>query len=447
MSCLTQAENLNAEKALLTAAASSAAALAFLRYRLQAKDFSDERNRAIWKTLNATGKLPEEFEPAVDVPQFEDLGDLYRKVKAESGLREARRLCESALRALQRNPRIQPEKFLERFVQSAAKIIVPGDASPVKSPEEWLEGAFKAINARHGGGPMILDLGLERLTRAVSAEPGHLILLAAETGKGKTATALNIASHLGVVQGTPTLYINTEMSWEELAIRLYAMLGDANLLALRTGTATDSDMKKVEHVRNTRNVGNALYISDAMPWLSHGEMEALAREYAALVGVKALVVDYIQRLDIEHPEEESWELLLRACKRLKSLAQELSMFVIVLAQLAEPDRLAGSRGMLREADVALFIEEESDQSQASTHRIRVVKARHSPSGGVIRLYLDRASLKMYEVSTLDELGEGQPDSKGERRRRRKRRSTGSHAGETGDDSQPEDNPGMQESIL
>ncbi len=445
---MTQAENLNAEKALITAAASSAAALSFLRYRLQAKDFLDSGNRTAWKVLNATSKIPAGYEISSEVPAFDDLGDLYRQVKAESSLREVKNLCESALRALQRNPRIQSEKFLERFVQSAAKIIVPGDGSPVKSPEEWLEGAFQAINLRQqGGGPAIFDLGLEKVSRAASAEPGHLALLAAETGKGKTATALNIGSHLGVIQGIPTLYINTEMSWEELAIRLYAMLGDANLLALRTGTAGDSDMKKVEEVRKARRAGNALYITDAMPWLTHREMEALAREYAALAGIRVLLVDYIQRLDIDRSEEESWELLLRACKRLKSLAQELSMFVVVLAQLADPDRLAGSRGMLREADVALFIEEETDSSQTGTHRIRVVKARHSPSGAIIRLYLDRASLKIYEVSNLDELGSEDSHSGGAVGTRRGRRQRRNHGGETAESSQPQDDSGMQETIL
>ncbi|MGB9879415.1 MAG: DnaB-like helicase C-terminal domain-containing protein, partial [Anaerolineae bacterium] len=323
-----------------------------------------------------------------------------RRLRAESGLKEAYRLCEAALRDIRNGARNNPEEFLRKFIQSAARIVVPQDLEPVKAPDEWGSGGLQAVlRRRQGQGPPSFSLGLEQTSRMVSVEPGHLMILAAETGKGKTAFALNIASHIGISNKIPTLYVNTEMSWEELSLRLYAILGGVSLFSLRNGSIGASDVEKVRQVYdNLSRSGNALYITDAMPWFTHREVEALIREYAVLAGIRVVIVDYIQRLDADDASEDGWVALLRACKALKSLAQELKMLVVVVAQLADQDRLAGSRGMAREADVVLFLEEEDDLQADWTHRLKIAKARHSASNVMIRIRMDRTSLRMTEVS-------------------------------------------------
>lgn len=91
-------------------------------------------------------------------------------------------------------------------------------------PERWTRVGQEEIERRMNGTRPSFDLGLGRLTEALSPEAGHLFILAGETGKGKTALALNLAAGLGITQGVPVLFINnTEMSLEELVLRLYAL--------------------------------------------------------------------------------------------------------------------------------------------------------------------------------------------------------------------------------
>ena len=333
---------------------------------------------------------------------FTDACDLVRKIRSRSALSRIEELC---TRTLLRLPDARDaESAVKGFLKEAAQIAIPSPGEFVKAPQEWVEGARLELEGRRAGtGPVYYDLGLPDVTRAIAGERGHLVILAAETGKGKTALALNIAANLAVDQAVPTLYVNTEMGWDELAIRLYAILGEADLFALRTGQASDADMQKVDGVYRILQHANALYITDAMPWATIEDVSALIREYVMLASIEVVIVDYIQRFEDGFEGRETWENLLKATKRLKSLAQELNILAFVVAQLNDQQHLAGAKGMAREADTLAYLEE--DEERIGTHRLRLVKARHGPSGGVIRLLMDRKSLKFLEV-VEEELDKG-----------------------------------------
>lgn len=403
---------LDIERTLVVSAIVDRAVLGYLAGRIRAEDFEDPTCRNAWAMLAAgkkpSGKIVEQLGEASQVT-VQEAPEAVRKLKAAAALRAVRQICARAMKGLQNGAAKDPEKFVLEFSKAAARVSLPTAADDlVKSPGEWLEGGFKEIESRRQGGkPRWFDLGLSDLSRALALEPGHLAILAAETGKGKTALALNIAARLGVDQGIPVLYVNTEMSWEELAFRLYAIMAGVNLFNLRAGQSSDLEMRRIERARRSKQAGNALYITDALPWASAGDVSSLAREYAVTVGLKVLVVDYVQRLETTG-EDEQWLALLTAAKEFKSLAQELGILVILVAQLNDRQQLAGSKGMLREADAAVLLEELEPQERVGkniTHRLRVIKSRHTAGGVTIDVVLHPETLKVFGIDrSADEFG-------------------------------------------
>lgn len=326
---------------------------------------------------------------------FDEALDALQKVESAHAIRQARLFCETALKRINQAGE-DPGAFLSWFAMNAGRVtLVHRDERAIRGPQEWIEEGYRAILERKAGKvSKAIDLGIPALTEAILPEPGHLIIFAAETGKGKTALALNVAANTGVLQDVPTLYLNTEMAAEELALRLYAILANVSATGLRTGLSDSADLACVDEVYELYKPTNALFVSDALTWLTVDEIVALTRRYAASEGIKVVIVDYIQRLE-SNGKEERWQFLIEATKRLKSLAQETGTLVILLAQLTEEQRLAGSRGMKNDSDAFLVLQE--SQGGVETHVLRVEKSRHTPSGTEIKLALDRRSLRIFDL--------------------------------------------------
>lgn len=337
-------------------------------------------------------------EDGVPVLSGPDLRLAAKTLRAHSSLARVKSLCAETLAALKNGASKDPASAVARFSRSAAAIAVPADGSAVLSPPEWFENTRReALSRKASGDPGYLDLGIPGLSGAVAAAPGHLVILAAETGKGKTALALNIAALLGVVKGIPSVYVNTEMSAIDIGFRLYAILSGASLFRLRTGAATDEDLEKVEEMRKKFAAKNRLSITDALPWATADDVVAVLAEQRALSGARVGFIDYVQRLEDRDPSEERWESLLLAAKKFKSAAEDFRMLLFMVAQLTEQQSLAGSKGMAREADAVVTLEELEDGSGA-THQLEIVKARHAMSGFKLRLSLDKTSLRFAPAS-------------------------------------------------
>lgn len=366
--------------------------------------FFDPQVRRDWIRLKANkdlGELRSRYDG--EIPTFDEAVDTLRKIESAHAVRQAKAFCETALRRIAQAGE-DPEGFLSWFARNAGKVtLVHRDERAIRGPEEWMEEGYRAILERKAGKiTKIIDLGIQALTEAILPEPGHLLIIAAETGKGKTATALNIAVNTAVMQRIPTLYLNTEMAAEELALRLYAILANVSATALRTGLSDSADLACVDEVYELYKPTNALYISDALTWLTVDEIVAITRRYAASEDIKVLIVDYIQRLE-SNGKEERWQFLIEATKRLKSLAQETGTLVILLAQLTEEQRLAGSRGMKNDSDAFLILQE--SQEGPETHVLRVEKSRHTPSGTEIKIALDKRSLRIFDLMPPSEESE------------------------------------------
>jgi len=409
---LGRAEEL--ERTVLRAVLSNPQLFWSLSGALRSRDFSVPRHRMAWEALRAGTAVPD---LGLDGPPVsaEEAREAARQVQMLSRLRDVKALAQQALRALSDGNGVDPQEFLADFVRRACLCAIPRPEAVTLSAEEWMSRGLERIEARASGASRCLDLGFAGLSEGLSPEPGHLIILAGETGKGKTALALNLAVKLGVAQGIPVLYVNTEMSWEELAIRLYAILSGVSVSRLRKGEVTGQEMGELRRLRFEVAPQAKLWITDSLPWADVSEVAALARQGVAVAGIKVVIVDWVQRLEQRDPRKESWQLLVDAAKMLKSLAQELSVLVVAVAQLTDEHRLALSRGMSREADGEVHLYEAEGEGQAS-HILEVIKARHAPTGTRIPLIMNRATLEFFELAPEEGAQASRKDGGGRRRR-------------------------------
>src|ERR687891_908331 len=108
-------------------------------------------------------------------------------------------------------------------------------------------------------------------------QPSDLIIVAARPGMGKTAFALNIASHAGF-SGYGAAIFSLEMAKEQLALRLLCSEARVDNSRVRTGYLSDRDFPKLATAAG--KLHDALIYIDDTPAISVLELRAKARRLA-----------------------------------------------------------------------------------------------------------------------------------------------------------------------
>ena len=197
--------------------------------------------------------------------------------------------------------------------------------------------------------------------------PNELIILAARTGMGKTAFALNIAENV-TLKEQAVLFVSLEMAKMELALRLICSRSKLNSYKIRRNLLSREEHRLFFDAAN--ELGKVPMYIDDTPQRSVAEIAAVARRLKRQHDLQLLVIDYIGLIRPENPAEPRQEQVAKIARQLKLLARELHIPVLCLAQL---NRQADARGKderprlshLREsgaieqdADVVLFVHRE-----------------------------------------------------------------------------------------
>lgn len=223
-------------------------------------------------------------------------------------------------------------------------------------------------------------------------EPGQLIILAAQTGKGKTAFAMNLMKDIAIMQKIPALYVNTEMNQEQMDCRWMSMLSGIDHHKIATGDLTDEQFRKLTGIMDYMH--NSGFHSVTEPNLTMNKMISMSRKFAAQKKCKVIVCDYIGRISTLDPKLQEWQILKNAAKQLKTLAQELKVTVIMLAQVTEAEKLEGAKAMKNECDLYGYLRElyqdELAALAAFNYCLDVQKNRSGPCKKIpLKFYGDR----------------------------------------------------------
>ena len=222
-----------------------------------------------------------------------------------------------------------------------------------------------SIPTKNGG-----YVGFPGLDQALmGAQKGDLILIAAETGVGKTALGVNIARNFSIFQSHAGYYANTEMRKREMEARVLSPVAKATakeiMFSQLEGSEAERDMK-VQRVSDAyeRYRLSDLYLS-RIPTLSIPKLKGLAKQVKMKYGkLEFILLDYIQRLDLEYmPGDKEHNALKRAAMRLKELAVELDVPIIMLGQRNFEGNIEGGKAIANECDAVLYFEPIDDKDR------------------------------------------------------------------------------------
>ena len=238
---------------------------------------------------------------------------------------------------------------------------------------------------------------LDALTNGLHA--GQLIIIAARPGLGKSTFALDLARSAAVHNQLPTIFFSLEMSRAEIAMRLLSAEASVKLQSLRTGKVTDEDWQNIARTQG-QIVDAPLYIDDS-PNMTLVEIRAKCRRLKQKVGLKLVVIDYLQLMTSGKRVESRQQEVSEFSRALKLLAKELEVPVIALSQLNRNSEqradkkpavsdLRESGSLEQDADMVVLLHREGaydkDHPRAYEADIIVAKHRNGPTDTVTVLF-------------------------------------------------------------
>jgi replicative DNA helicase len=262
-----------------------------------------------------------------------------------------------------------------------------------------VDSAIEEIEtARNRDGSMIgVPTGfrdLDDLTNGLHA--GQLIIIAARPALGKSTLALDLARHASVRYNQPTIFFSLEMGKSEIAMRLLSAESSVPLQNMRKGTVANNDWTAIAATRG-RISDAPLYIDDS-PNMTLVEIRAKCRRLKQRVGLKLVVIDYLQLMTSGRRVENRQQEVSEFSRALKLLAKELQVPVVALSQLNRgPEQrsdkmpalsdLRESGSLEQDADMVILLHREGaydrDHPRAGEADLIVAKHRNGPTGTIV----------------------------------------------------------------
>ena len=248
---------------------------------------------------------------------------------------------------------------------------------------------------------------LDRLTTGL--HPNELIIIAARPAMGKTAFALNLATHAAMTQDKSVAVFNLEMSAEQLAMRILSSLGQLEGFKLRTGNLMNNDWKRINEA--VSQLSNTNLVIDDTPGITIGEIRAKCRRLASSEkGLSLVIIDYLQLISGgKNYGANRQQEVSDISRSLKTLAMELNVPIIALSQLSrsvegrEDKRplmsdLRESGSIEQDADIVAFLyrddyynKEARTEDNTSISELIIGKHRNGPTATIELLFKKNTS--------------------------------------------------------
>jgi replicative DNA helicase len=227
-----------------------------------------------------------------------------------------------------------------------------------------------------------------------------LIIIAARPSMGKTSFALGSAL-AAAREGYRVGVLSIEMSRRQVGLRLHGMGAPIDVHTLKTGPLSPQGWSLL--AATAQQFESLPFWIDDSSVLTVEHIAAKARQLQARSGLDLLVVDYLQLLQL-HDAETRQQGIADASHKLKLLAKELDIPILVLSQLSRacesrPDRrpmlpdLRDSGAIEQDADVVMFLYREEvytpDTEEKGFAEVLIRKHRNGPIGDQRLRFVDR----------------------------------------------------------
>lgn len=387
---------------------------------LQPEHFSDEVNGLIYrimlkalargdKTVDAVTVF-DELNGAETLKHIHDIS-IYHAPSASGIGPVARLIIEKAKeRQLYRASQaiatlaFEPGDIDTRIDQAQAELakLVTADAV-----DEWVDAHTAAIqhldliDSREHGESHGIATGLPDLDEMLDGgfQRGNLVVIGARPAMGKTAMGMTMSLH--IAQEYSVGFLSMEMPHADVRDRQTAILGNvsiSNVKRPKRGLEYDRVVDAIERAKTRK-----FFVSDK-GGLNILQVRAKARALKRVHGLDVLVVDYIGLMSGTDTKVSRAYQIEEISRGLKTLAKELEIVVICLAQVnrGAADKgntppalheLRDSGAIEQDADVVAFIhrpiqaQPELGQDWDSYGLLRISKNRQGRTGDVHLFYV------------------------------------------------------------
>ncbi len=298
---------------------------------------------------------------------------------------------------------VQERAILRRLVQTGIDIAgrCMDSQTPVRELVDQIESDILEINKLGGAGsalrPVKDHMGkvIEMIQNGISThglktgfaqldeltgglKPGDMFVLAARPSIGKTALALNMATNAALGPSKHSVGVfSLEMSSEQLVMRLLYSLASISQNELKSSGTTTRRFQELMNAAD-RLSKSRLFIDDSGN-LDIFSLREKARRLSKASGLDLLIIDYLQLIRPVGGNRNSTREndVSQISGGIKSLAKELGIPIIVLAQLNRQAEQKGEKPKLSHLRESGAIEQDAD-IVALLHRDRDLDAGIDP---------------------------------------------------------------------
>ena len=276
--------------------------------------------------------------------------------------------------------------------------------------EEFLAG---------GGAPMGITTGYKVLdSMSNGLKPGEMFVIAARPSMGKTSFVMNLIEHVCLDLKKPAMVFSCEMTSAQLVQRLLFARAGYAITNLRNGIKPNKkDLQDIK--RAAAEIAESKLFIDDTAGISISELRAKARRKKKEEDIQVIAIDYLQlmRSTSKQAQNSREREIAEISAGLKGLAKELSIPILVLAQLNRgPENRGGTPRMsdLREsgsieqdADMVGLLFRESYYAEDQEERdekdgiaeLNLAKNRNGPTGSIPLTF--RKEIMRFETRAFD----------------------------------------------
>ncbi|MBP9989283.1 MAG: replicative DNA helicase [Ruminococcus sp.] len=424
--------NLEAEQAVLGSILFDPSCLPEVRVILSTEHFYLPQHQSIYSTMVTLEAEGGKIDPIIILNAL--IKDkVYDSAAGKTYLFQLSQAVPSAANVVS-YAKIVREKFYVRTLINISRETIDEATSQERTADELLESAEQRIyNIRQGKktnapsklGDIIVSDVYTKLQQLTSPEKelykgyttgysdldriltglhkSDLILIGARPAMGKTSFALNLARNVSVIAKRKTLMFSLEMTKEQLAMRVLATEARVNSAKMRTGELDGEDWQRLGMATNALS-DIELYFDDTSS-ITVSEMKARIRR---LKDVECVIIDYLGLIRPGERYENRVQAVSGITRELKLMAKDLSIPVIVCAQLSRGTEGRGgshrpqladlreSGSIEQDADIVLMLyrpdyyssekdednDDENNNEVSNKVEVIVAKNRHGPTDTV-----------------------------------------------------------------
>ena len=254
-----------------------------------------------------------------------------------------------------------------------------------------IEEASKNTSAFNGvpSGFMAID----RVT--LGWQLSDLIIIAARPSMGKTSFGMNLIGYAATMAGKTTAVFSLEMPKDQLAMRLLCADARVDMQSVRHGSLRDDDWISLSSALGPLAASN-IYIDDTSG-ITPSQLRSRCRRLKMEHGLDMIMVDYLQLMSADGHVENRQNEVSEISRNLKSIAKELNVPLVALAQLSRAGAqrsdkrpilsdLRDSGAIEQDADVIMFLHREEyydpNTEDKNIAEVIVAKQRNGPLGTV-----------------------------------------------------------------